>query len=200
MANVYNSIGAVRFREKNLEATQQSWEEGIRLYETLIQDFPDVPDYHGGLGMTHGNLGHILIEAGVKDSTTLNHLETGLAALRIAILANPDQPSYLASARGAAGNLAVLLKHNQQPEEAIRVLRELLLEAQTNPVDAQLAAVYSARMLKEMESDKEPMPWQEEFQQLAASAVEAFRKSPQGETALRTMPRYEPLRIFMETP
>lgn len=200
LANIYNSLGALNYREQDLQATGEAWESGIKLYETLIRDFPEVPDYHGGLGMTHSNLGHVLLESGLKDSLTLQHLETGLSELRIALRANPDQPGYLQSARTACGNLAVLLKENTEPEEALRVGEELLKGAETNPVDAQLAADYAARLLKEMGSDQEAAAWQEKFQHFAALAVEAFRKTPQGETALQTSSRYEPLRGLLDSP
>jgi tetratricopeptide (TPR) repeat protein len=200
LANVYNSIGALHYRERDLIATRQAWEAGITLYEKLIEDFPEVPDYHGGLGMTHGNLGHVLLESGINDSLTLHHLETGLSELRIALKANPDQPNYLRSARNACGKLADLLKENLQSEETLRVGRELLAGAEANPVDAELAAEYAARMLKGLESSQEAKPWQKEFQEFAALAVEAFRKTPQGEAALQSSPRYEPLRVLLAAP
>jgi tetratricopeptide (TPR) repeat protein len=200
LANTFNSLGAALYRAQDLEGTREAWEAGIRLYEQLVQDDPDFPDYRGGLGMTRSNLGYVLLDAGHDDATTLHHLESGLAELRTALEANPEEPSYLASARMACGNLALLLHRTRKSDEALKVGRDLLADAETDPVDAQLAAVYLARILKEMESDKVPSPAREEFHFLAGQAVKAFRKTPEGESALRTRSQYKPLRMFWETP
>jgi hypothetical protein len=62
LAGTCNSLGSVRYQQRDWPAARKYWERARMLYQSLADDFEEVPEYRLRQGMVTGNLGLLCLE------------------------------------------------------------------------------------------------------------------------------------------
>ncbi len=192
LANNYNSLAVVNYRLKNTKETREAWTKSIEQLTILLMDSPGVPDYEGTLGITQANLGRLELRAH-RPQEALASLLASLPHLKAAWKANPNYKPYTSSLQQTYRDLASLFVQEGKINEAIQTVDGLLTESPPAPLDAQLAAIFSAKVIEEIPNPTE-FPRMEEFQQRARAAAESYQNTEEGATDLKTAKGLAPLR------
>jgi len=92
-ANCLNSLGSLAYEQKDQVAMAASWEQARALLTGLVDEYDNVHEYEGKLGLVLGNLGWMHFEQG-NLTKSCELLVQSLRHLEIATKLNPDNAQY----------------------------------------------------------------------------------------------------------
>jgi serine/threonine protein kinase/tetratricopeptide (TPR) repeat protein len=105
LANTYSHLGVVLQYTGRAGEAEKAYTEASAIQEQLVVRFPNVPEYHSDLGATLNNLGMLACDRGYFQKSR-QYLEKAVVHQRLALQANPQQPTYRWYLRNHYFNLA----------------------------------------------------------------------------------------------
>jgi serine/threonine protein kinase len=129
---------------RKLTEAQRAYERAESILVRLVKEHPKVPEYHGDLGMTRGNLGWVLTEQ-QKWHEGRDHLEQAVTSLREAVKPDPPNPVYQTALRNQYQALAETALHKGDHAAAAAAATALPQVFGDRGLDYYYAACFMAR-------------------------------------------------------
>jgi tetratricopeptide (TPR) repeat protein len=108
---------------------QQRWQKALAISQTLVDDFPVVPDYRQNLASIHNNLANLLRDQNQPDKSAQQYRKA-LAIRQKLVDEFPPIPDYRRDLVSSHNNLGILLAGQNQPEQAADQFRKSLAISQ----------------------------------------------------------------------
>jgi tetratricopeptide (TPR) repeat protein len=108
------------------ETAEAMYRDALATRNSLVTDFPAVPDYRRGLADSHNNLGNLFQQIGKAKEAEAAY-RSNLAITQALAAEFPTVPAYRNRVGGTHGNLAELLKSMGRPQEAEAAYRDAVV-------------------------------------------------------------------------